>query len=81
MCLVQMNAMKHMICGSKHSCGKAAEQGFGRYFRLPHCFQAHCAGDLASAGRWHSSRVPTAFPCPWPGGERLRCRVPWGTCT
>jgi hypothetical protein len=63
------------------SCGKAGGQRFGRYFRLPHCFQAHCAGDLASAGPWHSSRVPTAFPCPWPGGERLRCRVPWGTCT
>jgi hypothetical protein len=51
-------------------CGKAGGQGFSRYFRLPHCFQAHCAGDLASAGPWHSSRVPTAFPCPWPVGER-----------
>jgi hypothetical protein len=39
------------------------------------------AGDLASAGPWRSSQVPTAFLCPWPGGERLRCRVPWGTCT
>jgi hypothetical protein len=68
------------VAGSA-SCGKAGGQRFGRYFRLPHCFQAHCAGDLASAGPWHSSRVPTAFPCPWPGGERLRCRVPWGTCT